>query len=269
MKVPFPGMDPYLEHPLLWPGVPNRLIVTLANQLQPLIEPRYLASLEERVFVEGPQRDIPDLQVRKLRESGGTRVAVAPAADKPVVIEVAAGEVHEAFIEILDRYANLKVVAVIEVVSPSNKTTRSGRRSYLAKQKETLAGDRHLVEIDLLRRGRHLLSVPRSRLEELGPYDYLVCVSRWPQRNRFELYPRQLREPLPRISLPLVSPDPDVSFDIQATLEQVYVDARYMLRLRYDEPCQPPLSPENQSWANECWSTYRAAHPELFSSATT
>ena len=35
MNTPFPGMDPYLEHPALWPGLHNRLIVTMANQLQP------------------------------------------------------------------------------------------------------------------------------------------------------------------------------------------------------------------------------------------
>jgi hypothetical protein len=27
MNTPFPGMDPYLEHPALWPGIHARLIV--------------------------------------------------------------------------------------------------------------------------------------------------------------------------------------------------------------------------------------------------
>ena len=35
MTYPFPGMDPYLEHPVLWESVHTRLIVAIANQLQP------------------------------------------------------------------------------------------------------------------------------------------------------------------------------------------------------------------------------------------
>ncbi len=70
MNVPFPGMDPYLEHPVLWENVHARLMVTLANQLQPRLDPRYVTSVEERVFGEGPQRRIPDIWVQKVSEAG-------------------------------------------------------------------------------------------------------------------------------------------------------------------------------------------------------
>ena len=33
MSCPFPGMDPYLEHPTLWPGVHNGLIADAATRL--------------------------------------------------------------------------------------------------------------------------------------------------------------------------------------------------------------------------------------------
>jgi hypothetical protein len=98
----------------------------------------------------------------------------------------------------------------------------------------------------------------------LNPYDYLICVRRRPYRNRYELYPCRLREPLRRIRVPLAEPDPDVPLDIRAALEQVYEDGSYMLRVKYDEPCIPHLSPSDQEWALECWSAYRQAHPELF-----
>ncbi len=49
MAMIFPGMDPYLEHPVLWPGVHNTLIVYFAEQLAPLLRPRYAASVEQRV----------------------------------------------------------------------------------------------------------------------------------------------------------------------------------------------------------------------------
>jgi eukaryotic-like serine/threonine-protein kinase len=41
-----------------------------------------------------------------------------------------------------------------------------------------------------------------------------------------------LRDRLPKINIPLVEPDPDVPLDIQAAVEQVYLEGRYMRRLR-------------------------------------
>ena len=95
--------------------------------------------------------------------------------------------------------------------------------------------------------------------------EVLVCVNRWPKRNRFELYARKLRERLPCIHVPLAEPDPDIPLDIQTALEQVYEEGRYARRIRYDEPCEPPLSEKDQGWANERWRTYRKARPEFFS----
>src|SRR5438093_4859805 len=99
MNTPFPGMDPYLEHPVLWEGVHARLIVALANQLQPRLDPRYVTSIEERVFVEGPQRRIPDLWVQRVPDGGGVLAAADPEADTAVIVEVEDLEVHETRIE--------------------------------------------------------------------------------------------------------------------------------------------------------------------------
>jgi len=259
-------MDPYLEHPVLWEGVHARLVTTIADQLQPNLDPRYVASVEERVFLEGPQRRIPDVWVQKVSGEERTASVAAAEGDTAVVLEVENLEIHQRRVEILDTYNGMKLVALIEVVSPTNKAAGPGRRSYRAKQREALGRDCHLIEIDLLRRGRHVLCVPHWRLEELRPYEYLVCVSRWPHRNRFELYPRRQRERLPRVHLPLAEPDSDVILDVQAALEQVYANGRFMKRVRYHEPCVPPLLPTDQEWANECWSTFKAARPDLFPS---
>ena len=123
MKTPFPGMDPYLEHPALWPSVHTRLMVALANQLGPKVMPRYVASVEDRVFIEGPEeRRIPDVWVQKVRSIGrGAMLAADTETATPVIVEVQELEVKEHYIAILDRYRDLKVVTIIEVVSPSNK----------------------------------------------------------------------------------------------------------------------------------------------------
>ncbi len=172
MDTPFPGMDPYLEHPILWPGLHTRLLVALADQLAPKILPRYLASVEERVFVEDPDQErVPDIWVQKTLEERRARGRnPGTAIVTPLVVEVEQLEIREHYIEILDRYHDFGVVTVIELVSPSNKAAGSGRESYLTKQREIRQSECHLVEIDLLRRGSHVMSVPESHLAPAKPY---------------------------------------------------------------------------------------------------
>src|SRR5271163_2298235 len=129
MNYPFPGKDPYLEHPVLWEGVHARLMVAIANQLQPKLDPRYVASIEERVFIEGPQRRVPDLWIQKVSDAEPMTTVAEAEADTAVIVEVDDLEIHETRVEILDAYNELKLVALIEVVSPTNKAAGPGRVS--------------------------------------------------------------------------------------------------------------------------------------------
>jgi len=253
MAMIFPGMDPYLEHPDFWPGVHNELIVYLRDQLRPLLAPRYIAALDARVYIEMPPRQfIPDVVIRK--DSGRSRGGVQAVAeiDEAETVEFLANQIEEAYIQILDKQSDQRVVTVIEVVSPSNKTPGEGRELYLKKQRQVIASDVHLVEIDLLRAGQHVLSVPEWVARDRGPYDYLICVNRAGRpRCLYTMYRRRLRDRLPRIGIPLAEPDPDVPLDLQAALERVYEMGSYRDRIRYDVPCHPPLSEEDQAWADE------------------
>src|SRR5438477_12977130 len=98
MSMIFPGMDPYLEDAQFWPSVHSRLIVYIADQLQPALRPRYVATVEERVFVEGPDRGVmPDVWlVRAPSRSGAAATAVAEVEfDEPQIVQVVGEEVHE------------------------------------------------------------------------------------------------------------------------------------------------------------------------------
>src|SRR5437762_6711053 len=152
MAMMFPGMDPYLESPQIWSGVHSRFIVYLADQLKPRLSPRYIAAVEERVFVEGPNREvIPDVCLRQTRnERTGNPIAVAEE-DAPVLVQASSLELHESYLTILDRQSGQRIVTVIGLTSPTNKYSGPGRVLYVDKQKEVLASDTHLVEIDLLR----------------------------------------------------------------------------------------------------------------------
>jgi hypothetical protein len=141
---------------------------------------------------------------------------------------------------------------VIELVSPSNKHRGAGRTSYLAKQRQVLRSKAHLVEIDLLRAGKHVMAVPESVARLHGPYDYLACVNRArDERDQYDLYPRTIRQRLPRVRIPLGTPDADVALDIQAALARAYENGAYDDRIDYAKACRPRLRPIDQAWANQ------------------
>lgn len=54
MPSPFPGMDPYLEHPDIFPGLHDGLIAYLRESLQPLLPPPYHADIGRRTWVHAP-----------------------------------------------------------------------------------------------------------------------------------------------------------------------------------------------------------------------
>lgn len=51
MPSPFPGMDPYLESPHLWPDVHHGLITEIQHFLNPRLRPNYFARVELRVYI--------------------------------------------------------------------------------------------------------------------------------------------------------------------------------------------------------------------------
>ncbi len=120
-------------------------------------------------------------------------------ADTPVLVTAPGPEVTETYLQILDRQSGQSVVTVLEVLSPTNKYAGPGQALYLTKQREVLDSQANLVEIDLLRNGPHILAVPEGLARSTANYHYLVSVNRAvPPRTAFELYPRDLRDRLPR-----------------------------------------------------------------------
>ena len=94
MPSPFPGMDPYLEHPALWPDVHNRLIAALGDALAPAVCPRYYVALEERTYLDDPPELIlvgrPDLAV--VTASGAAAPRAAPRGAQVVEVELPVAE---------------------------------------------------------------------------------------------------------------------------------------------------------------------------------
>ena len=96
MPSPFPGMDPYLEIPWMWPDVHHGLISACQELLNQQLRPRYFASVEERVYVADdidPDRTlyVPDIRIAGRNGDGakkprGARANSAREADPPYIV---------------------------------------------------------------------------------------------------------------------------------------------------------------------------------------
>jgi hypothetical protein len=256
-------MDPYLEHPDIFPGLHDRLVTYLSEALQPLLPSPYYADLRCRAWIEVSERYVePDVNVLRLRsrdwaeetEAGGV-ATISRTATKPLVIHVPHDERREPFVEIYTgRGKNRRLVTTIEVLSPSNKTQgEHGRDLYVKKQREILQSKVHLVEIDLLRGGEHTTAVPRDRLvAKARSFDYHVCVHQFDNLEDYFVYAIRLTDPLPTVSIPLLPGDEPVHVDLQAVFARSYDAGPYAREIDYrrDRPI-PPLPPKHARWAKQ------------------
>ena len=140
-----------------------------------------------------------------------------------------------------------KLVTVIEVLSPANKSAGPGRKEYLRKRNRVLNTRTSLVEIDLLRGGRPMPLVG----EPPAGIPYRIVVSRGASRPRARLYGFGIRHPIPTIPIPLLPKDPEPSLDLNSVLHALYDRARFDLRLDYSKPAVPPPSEEDAAWARD------------------
>ena len=255
MANPFPGMNPYLEDRALWNDVHHSVITYIRNALQPQIRPRYIAAIEERVYLEFAARDIiPDVAVLRRKPPYPDKgVAVLePECDAPVVLRLVETPRTEHAVHIYDREDEMRLVTVIEILSPSNKDTRSeGRSLYLRKQREILHSAVNLVEIDLLRGGDYTLAAPLELLHAEVPngWHYLISIHAFYDPAQVYVYPRTVRERLPVIPIPLLPDDKPAKLDVQAVVAQCYVDGAYEARVDYRrDPPPPAFSGDDARW---------------------
>ena len=101
MPSPFPGMDPYLEDEKLWPAFQHQLVTCLYQILLPGLVDRYRARVNQRQY----------------------------ATEQALFTSVVREGHQEEFIEIRQR-SDSRLVTLVDVVSPGNKTCDVGRRAW-------------------------------------------------------------------------------------------------------------------------------------------
>ena len=246
----FPGMDPFIEGQK-WKGFHHSIIIEIRNALMPQVRPRYTVDVEEDVYLAREDGTpirlvIPDVSVTKETDWSADHGSSLLVAAKPTIVTLPMTEPLEVPYLVIRSRDGAEMVAVIEVLSPTNKSPRDGRAEYLTKRNSILRTMTHLIELDLLRGGERLPTV-----EPHPAGDYFTFVSRTEHRPQAEVYAWTLDCPLPRIPVPLLPGDPDVHLDLQSIFTITYDSAGYDYSLHYDRPVEPPLNEQQQEWVHQ------------------
>lgn len=272
MPSPFPGMDPYLEVPDIWPDFHDAFAAEIRAVLNGSLPSPYYARLEMRpeigVIEEAGNvwRTVPNVIVERRQGVGpvsgeaavldAPRTSVSESLDVTIEYEL----IRHPFVEIRDPSRGHKLITLIEVLSPSNKFPGEDRDKYLQKQNEVLRSDANFIQIDLLRRGDRLLRevfLHAYLAQRDPPPDYVVIVSRAWKRDGaamgFQVLPVLITDPLPCIPVPLRQGQDDVPLDLQYVFHRAYDAGPYRRgAVDYTQPPDPPLTEERAAWVEQC-----------------
>lgn len=254
MASPFPGMDPFLELPVYWSDFHSRFVNAWCEAVADALPLDYEARIDETMYLVERDPDArklgrPDVSISQ-RENGapvtGAAIpsgAVATLEPVTVPLQLLDGP-RETYIEILHR-PDRRLVTVLELLSPSNKT-EPGRSQYLSKRDAILYQQVHLVELDLLLSGRRL---PFQR--DLPRADYYYFLSRAEERPDCRVYSWSMRQPLPRLPVPLRAPDPDMQIDLAAVFTTAYDRGRFRKSIDYKSSPPIALGADDSAWVRQ------------------
>ena len=219
MPSPFPGMDPYLEDDKLWPVFHNQLAHTLYHMMLPGLMDRYRARVTQRQY----------------------------ATETALFTSVVREDHVEQFVEVRQR-SDGRLITLIDIVSPANKTTDKGKQMILDKRLEARACHSNIVQIELAVPGQPLLDYSR---EGLADWDYAVTVTRCNQPDRFEIYTATLQKRLPRFRMPLAADDRDTVIDLQAAFVRSFDQEDFLKQIDYTKDPLTRLSDEQMQWLDQ------------------
>lgn len=219
MPCPLPGMDPYLEDDKLWPAFQHQLVSCLYQILLPGLVDRYRARVSQRTYV----------------------------TEQPLFTSIIREQHLEEYIEVRQRTDN-RLVTLIDVVSPINKTRSEGRNAYLDSRRQARNQNASVVEIDLVLQGQPLLDYSREGLPE---WDYAITVTRCTQPERYEIYTTTLQKRLPRFKVPLAADDRDTVLDLQATFARCFDQGSFGSQIDYKRDPGLKMKDDDLKWLGE------------------
>lgn len=223
MAYPFAGVDPFIEYDN-WPGFHLLLCGELIRQLNRRLPPGFVCRGEVNfglsVGQEGALGVRPDAAIhaspdsRSVAEKSST--IYSPATSSAVLTEL---QDKHRFLQVLEQ-ATGRVVAIIEILSPSNKVG-DGLIRYLRKRQHYIQTGLSLLEIDIVRQGhRHyeeLLDYPDTPYA-VFTYDAYDTTCR--------IWSVGLSDKLPVVPLRLAA-GAEVAVDVQVAVEEAWQAGGY------------------------------------------
>jgi hypothetical protein len=219
MNSPFPGMNPYLESENLWPTFHQNIVNCLYQMLLPNLVDRYRSRIVLREY----------------------------QTEEPLFTSILRIDHREYFLEIRNRNDD-KLVTVVDLASPTNRTTGTGRQKILECRQQAGPQRVNLVLIDVVLSGRSVLDLPK---EGQPAYDYNVSVTRAVQPDRMEIYTGMLEKRLPRFKIPLAADDRDTIVDLQTIFQRAYELGQFASKIEYEKDPKVPLAEERREWLDQ------------------
>ena len=230
-------MDPYLEGDL-WSDVHYQLASVIVELLAPQIAPKYVSRVA--AYTTEDQRPGSELQIlypdvavsyqHRLEEPSATYENSLAEVSAPSFEIPATFTLRIPYIEIRDRASN-KLITAIEILSPANKR-RPGSEIYRKKRQKLHSAGVHLLELDLLRRGKRAIALPNAP----KPH-YVFSLWRAGSEN-ISVWTNQVQENLPILPVPLTKDDPDARLLLKVALDRIYGRSLYSLSIDYQQ--KPP-----------------------------
>jgi hypothetical protein len=220
-------MDPFLEDPAYWLDFQAQFVNSWCEAVANALPQNYEARLVERVFLIEHDPDGHKLSAH-----------VEPVGIPLLKLEGP----RETYIEILHQ-PQRSLVAVLELLSPTNKAY-PWRDEYLAKRMALIRQNVHVVELDLLL-GGHRLPMQSA----FPPADYYYFVSHGDLRHDCHGYYWNLKQPLPKLPVPLGAPDLEIRTDLGAVFNIAYERGQFQRRINYLLPPPTTLRDDDKRWA--------------------
>lgn len=156
----------------LWAFFHKDWLLEIRTALRPQLPAEYHLFVESESILISPDGDppapiLPDLSVARSETMRGVSTAVVHPQPTAAVIEyVEQVEVENKYSLIIRRAPENRIVAALEIVSPTNKGARSqlDREKFLNKRDGYFEAGVSYLEIDALRKGPRLLPAPLAAL---------------------------------------------------------------------------------------------------------
>jgi hypothetical protein len=81
------------------------------------------------------------------------------------------------------------------------------------------------------------------------PFEPQILTQRLGEVERVEVEAIDYRKLLPILRVPWLPGESDLEIPLQPLLDYTYDTGRYPMRVNYNDPCDPPLTAEQQEWA--------------------